>query len=415
MKRAIPLLLVGVLSACRSTPPPPPLPTTMPSEPEPMSLGEAMSLIDGRAAWTEFPPINIPRHPAEKYLEDVTIVIDPGHGGEDGGDTSKESAGYKAGPSGVKEAHMNLRVSLLLRKLLADAGANVILTREADDTLSLAERAEVANTARRIDGGIGADLFISVHHNASSNRESNYSSVWYHGTVDNNEVELAVAESIAHALSRELRTQAGKTSPVLSSHLMYASGFGVLRTCKVPAILLESSFYTVPAEEQRLRDAGYNLREAYAIYVGLCEWAYGGRPTQAMPIATRDGSTIRFATTLNDGLPQWWGSDRNRILTATVKATVDGAEVEQAYDSLTHQLNLTWTHDPSPAIDRDVPSEYVVTLHFANMFGHFNWPQRFQVTVPSGGDAELKVEPLPPLRDAYRAPATRSATTRSSE
>ena len=105
----------------------------------------------------------------KKYLKDLTIVIDPGHGGEDGGDNSTEPPGYKAGPSGAKEAHMNLRVSLLLRRLLSDAGANVVLTRDSDSTIGLRERAEVANNAKRLDGQTGADLFVSVHHNASSN------------------------------------------------------------------------------------------------------------------------------------------------------------------------------------------------------------------------------------------------------
>ena len=217
---------------------------------------------------------------------------------------------------------------------------------------------------------------------------------------------------IGHALSREMRTQAGKTSPVLSSQLMYPSGFGVLRACNVPAILLELSFYTDPAEEQRLLDAEYNLREAYAIYVGLCEWAYGGRPTQSNPVATRQGGTIHFRTTLNDGLPNWWGSDRNRILTSTVKWTVDGTEADGTYDPITHELDATWAHDPSPGIDTDRPTEYIVTLHHANMFGHHNWPQRFKVTVPAGGDSTgISVETLPPVRDVYRAPATQQATT----
>ncbi|MBA3272728.1 MAG: hypothetical protein H0T11_02505 [Chthoniobacterales bacterium] len=185
----------------------------------------------------------------------------------------------------------------------------------------------------------------------------------------------------------------------------------MLRACKVPAILLESSFYTDPAEEQRLRDAGYNLREAYAIYVGLCEWAYGGRPTQSMPVVTRDGSTLHFRTTLSDGLPSWWGSDRNRTLTSTVRWTIDGVESAGSYDPNTHELDATWTHDPAPAIDTDRPREYIVTLHHANMFGHYNWPQRFEVIVPPGGDATgISVDVLPPIRDAYHAPATKPAT-----
>src|SRR5688572_25949685 len=73
-------------------------PTTQPSAAapaEPMALEDAIKLIDARSNWTDFPPIDVPRHPAEKYLRDWVIVIDPGHGGEDGGDSTTQPAGYK--------------------------------------------------------------------------------------------------------------------------------------------------------------------------------------------------------------------------------------------------------------------------------------------------------------------------------
>src|SRR5215210_3462262 len=119
-------------------------PTTQPSKhvaapSAPMSIEDAMKLVDERPAWTEFPPLDVPRHPAEKYLRNMIIVIDPGHGGKEGGDSSTQPAGYKAGPTGEKEAHMNLRVSLMLRRLLVDAGATVVMTREGDDTISLSQ------------------------------------------------------------------------------------------------------------------------------------------------------------------------------------------------------------------------------------------------------------------------------------
>src|SRR5688572_3164524 len=66
----------------------------------PMSLESAMRLIDERAAWTDHPPIDVPRHPAEKYLAGWTIVLDPGHGGDDGG-ASDTRAAHKRGPAGV--------------------------------------------------------------------------------------------------------------------------------------------------------------------------------------------------------------------------------------------------------------------------------------------------------------------------
>src|SRR5262245_26434713 len=66
----------------------------------PTTVEDAMKLIDARADWTEFPALNIPRHPSEKYLRDWIIVIDPGHGGTNAGDSATRPS--NRGPTGVK-------------------------------------------------------------------------------------------------------------------------------------------------------------------------------------------------------------------------------------------------------------------------------------------------------------------------
>jgi N-acetylmuramoyl-L-alanine amidase len=375
--------------------PPPPQPVSM-------SVAEAMKLIDSRDDWTKHPPINVPRHPAEKFLKDLTIVIDPGHGGEDGGNSSTKPAGYKAGRGGEKEAHINLRVALLLERLLKDAGCDVVMTRHGDDTISLRARAEVANNVkRRRDGVIGADLFVSIHHNAGS-RGSNYGSVWYHGSVDDNEPDLDVARYLALELGRAQRTQVAKTSPIFSSQLMYGSGFGVLRATNMPAVLCECSFFSDREEEARLRDAGYNLRQAYALYTGLCEWAYCGRPTQTMPAVKSSGDAITLTTTLDEGLPPWWGVDRSRILRSTVNVTLDNKTVPIQFDELTRTLTATL---PTAAMS----GEHDIVIHHENFLKNHNWPQRYALD-------DGKIRQLPsrrPSRPSATRPASRPATTRA--
>jgi N-acetylmuramoyl-L-alanine amidase len=371
--------LVGCASARREKP------TT--------TLEGAMRLIDQRASWGELAAVDVPRHPAEKHLARMTIVIDPGHGG----DAWKQN--WKRGPHGVREAEINLRVSLLLARLLKDAGANVILTRESDTDLDLDERAMVANSAVRPDGTAGADLFISVHHNATDSPTTNFTSVWYHGGVDDNEPDLDVARYVAHGLGRHMQTQVAKTAPVLSSHLMYSSGFGVLRWCEVPAILCECSFFTSPPEEARLGDASYNLREAYGIYEGLCEWAYCGRPTQSTPVV--DG--LKVTTTLNDGLPGWWGKDMNRIVSSTVTVTLDGKRLPSSFDRKSRVLATTLPSDLEAG-------EHVLWVHHANLFKNHNWPQRYGISVNRGEKAVQTWvnEALPASRPSL--PSTRPAT-----
>jgi hypothetical protein len=77
----------------------------------PTKLDKALSRLDNRPDWQQFGKIDVPRHPAEKYLEGWVIVLDPGHGG----DAHLEN--YKRGPTGVREAEMNWRVGVLLEKL----------------------------------------------------------------------------------------------------------------------------------------------------------------------------------------------------------------------------------------------------------------------------------------------------------
>ena len=94
-----------------------------------------------------------------------TVVIDPGHGGalETGG----SSANNATTPSGILEKNMTLRFGLLVRdaiKAAATAGGHtikVVMTRDTDKNLGLTARANVAKTN-------DADLFLSIHHNASN-------------------------------------------------------------------------------------------------------------------------------------------------------------------------------------------------------------------------------------------------------
>ncbi len=355
----------------------------------PTSLDKSVSRLDHRPDWKRHGKIDLPRHPAEKHLQGWVIVLDPGHGGE----AHKE--GYKRGPTGVREAEMNWRVGKLLERLLVDAGAHVTLTRHGDEFVSLKDRAEVANNLERPDGGRGADLFISLHHNASSRESANFSSVWYHGQVNVSESSLDVARYIAHRLGTEMRTNVAVTSPLMSDQLMYAGGFGVLRQCRVPAILCESSFFSNHDEEQRLRDADYNLREAYAIYVGLCEYAYGGRPTQTPPVVAFDDGTLRISVVLDDGLPKdWWGHERDRTLSSTLAVYLDGKRLAVSYDPGDKTVVATAAHVPA---DTWGSGEHVLSIHHANLLKHHNYPQRYAIRQTADG-GEFTVTALGPRR-----------------
>jgi N-acetylmuramoyl-L-alanine amidase len=378
----------------------------------PRPLDDAMALLDDRPDWADHArPIDVPRHPAEKYLEGWVIVLDPGHGGQ------ADVAGYKRGPTGVREAEMNLRVTRLLRRLLEDAGAYVTLTRDAetsdaaDDRLpdTLKRRADVANTLPRPDGGTGADLFLSIHHNASSRPTANFPSVWFHGQADWSEPSLDVARYLANHLGTQLRPdEVGLTSLLMSDQqIVPSTGFGVLRHARVPAVLTEASFFSHPVEEQRLRDAVYNLREAYALYLGLVEYAYGGRPTQSLPVASLDGDTLTLTTTLDEGLPDWWGHERQRILSSTLAVYLDDRRLDAAFDPATQRLTATAEIDRSRLGDIDaVP----LRIHHQNFHKHSNWPQTYTLDLTDPDPDAIAVRQAPPRNADRAAPPARVIT-----
>jgi len=94
-----------------------------------------------------------------------TVVIDPGHGGEDGG---------ACGVAGIDEKELTLEVAHLVRERLAERapGLRVVLTREIDEYPTLEDRSHLAHV-------VGADLFVSVHFNAAVNPAAEGIETWY--------------------------------------------------------------------------------------------------------------------------------------------------------------------------------------------------------------------------------------------
>lgn len=213
-----------------------------------------------------------PMPPYARHLKDVRIVLDPGHGGR------ANRPGWKRGPTGLREAEVNLRVAEHLRDFLEAVGAQVIMTRAADvyldpdDGKDLSARAAIANRWP-------ADLLLSIHHNAGADPNANYTSVYYHGAPDHNAVSIRAARFIWEALNDALRLEQLLDCGVVSDYTIFPDkGFRILRDARVPAILSEAAFHSNPEEEQRLRDATYNRREAYGLFIGLARWAQAGLP-----------------------------------------------------------------------------------------------------------------------------------------
>ncbi len=110
----------------------------------------------------------IPYQPEPGALVGRIICIDAGHGGTDTGTTGLDGPGYP------EEKDHNLDMALYLKTLLLEKGATVVMTRETDVTVSLADRCTIANTA-------SADIFLSIHCNAIASATTQGTETFYWG------------------------------------------------------------------------------------------------------------------------------------------------------------------------------------------------------------------------------------------
>ncbi len=185
-------------------------------------------------------------------LDGKVIILDPGHGGTAATDS------YRVGPSGEREEWVNLRVALLLRDLLEEAGAKVVLTRVSDTFVPLEDRSRLALESK-------GDLFVSIHHNATADPSVNFPIIYFHGAAMENQASVLLGEKIALALRKHLFGGKGPYSLVSDHTIFSKSGASVLRgTYGMPAVIGEATFFTHPKEEKRLKKQAYNRKEAVA-------------------------------------------------------------------------------------------------------------------------------------------------------
>ena len=173
------------------------------------------------------------------------IVIDPGHGGSDSG---------ARGPSGLKEKDVSLAVSLKAQRLLAASGYDVIMTRTTDIDVAAPGVSDGVELQARVDKSPpNTALFISVHCNAFSNRNSHGMETFYApGAVE--------GRRLAQLLNEELERLGG-----LFNRGVKSARFYVMTHSKCPASLIELGFITNPREERLLADEDYQQRLAQAI------------------------------------------------------------------------------------------------------------------------------------------------------
>lgn len=236
------------------------------------------------------------------------IVIDAGHGGHDTG---------TIGPNGLMEKDVVLDVALKLGKLLEDRlGAEVVYTRDDDTFIPLETRTAIANKE-------GADLFISIHANSSSDPTARGIETYYlnfTSSADALEVaarENAVSDKSIHELqdlvkkialkekiaeSREFAMDVQKSlygglvvkSPGLHDRGVKKAPFIVLIGANMPSILAEISFVSNPTDEKKLRTNEYRQRVAESLYRGISRYVNG---LSGIKVATKPTGETSAAST----------------------------------------------------------------------------------------------------------------------
>lgn len=232
-----------------------------------------------------------------------TVVIDPGHGGEDPG---------AIGRRGTYEKNVTLAIARRLkRKIDAEPNMQAVLTRNGDYFVPLYNRVSIARRAQ-------ADLFVSVHADAFTRPEANGSSVYVlseSGATSTAARWLAQRENEADLIGGvNIRQQEGHLartlldlsqtatindslklgSAVLSQlgHInrlhkpqVEQAGFAVLRSPDVPSILVETAFISNPNEERRLNDQAYQEKLADAIVGGIRQYFKSNPPVRRTTVA----------------------------------------------------------------------------------------------------------------------------------
>ncbi|MBW7907107.1 MAG: N-acetylmuramoyl-L-alanine amidase [Phycisphaerae bacterium] len=333
--------------------------------PDPLRAGPA------EFAWREHPPASFPIPPYARHLSGVKVVLDPGHVGQidKGGD-------WKRGPTGLREAEVNLRVALYLREFLVAAGADVTLTRAEDVDLGLSDPEDLSARAK-LANDLRADVLLSIHHNAGP-PGANYTSVFYHGPPGHSPASQVVGRHVVAGLSEALRLDQHAECPLVSDWAIYpGEGFRVLREARVPAVLSEASFHSNPAEEQRLRDPLYNRREAYGLFLGLARWAQAGLPRVRLlePADGRLRPAQRVVVELDDGLTGrgGLGNQTRKIIPESLVVRLDDKPAPFEVDWARRQVRFTPTREAARGAGR-------LLVDFTTVFGQTVLHPRIELT-----------------------------------
>src|SRR4029453_1392841 len=242
--------------------------TALPSTPAPLSLPPAAPAANSNGKFSLSRQLG---------LGVARVVIDAGHGGHDPGGRG----------NGVDEAELTLDVALRLQKLLDKAGVDVVMTRDTDVFIPLEERTAIANRE-------GADLFLSIHANASRNVQARGVETYFLNFAMNPEAEAVAAREnatsgkpmhslpdivkaialnnkinewrdLAETVQKSMVKRLGPKNRSLRDLGVKQAPFVVLIGAGMPSVLAEISFVTNKQDGTLLKTPAYRQQIAQAL------------------------------------------------------------------------------------------------------------------------------------------------------
>lgn len=186
----------------------------------------------------------------------VTVVIDPGHGGEDGGAVSK---------TGVEESGLNLEISLRIKDLLQFAGQETQMVRTADVSVhtegETTRARKVSDIHHRVDMVNEQEraVLLSIHQNSLPSSPVTHGAQVFWNQQEGAE---ALAVSVQDALNQKINAGNAK-HPKPAPTSVY-----LMKHTTAPGILVECGFLSNPAEAEQLQDPAYQTKLAASITAG---------------------------------------------------------------------------------------------------------------------------------------------------
>ena len=192
-------------------------------------------------------------------FNDITVVIDPGHGGEDGGAVAND----------IVEKDINLSISKKLKSVFRSSGFNVVLIRDKDeminndgDTIGSKKISDMKNRLSIYNQNEN-NVVISIHQNKFTQEKYSGTQVFYSFKNSNSEVlAQSIRNSIVTYLQPDNNRECKKTTKDI--YLLY--------NANVPSVIVECGFISNVAEAEKLKTDDYQNQLAYSIYIGFLEY-----------------------------------------------------------------------------------------------------------------------------------------------